>query len=54
MVLPRACDGEILMTPNTEAVLKTNRYVIIKHYDESNKKFVNLCKEYIRGTSIDM
>ncbi|XP_053384665.1 nuclear pore membrane glycoprotein 210-like [Mercenaria mercenaria] len=25
MVLPKVCDGELLMTPNTEAILKTNR-----------------------------
>ena len=25
MVNPKVCDGELLMTPNTEAVLKTNR-----------------------------
>ena len=25
MISPKVCDGELLMTPNTEAVLKTNR-----------------------------
>lgn len=25
VVSPRVCDGKILLTPNTEAVIKTNR-----------------------------